>query len=83
MVEVRRTVTEVALTTDGFHLNVGDSVLIKVDKQYIVTKFTGLEKGYFATENSDGEKLKYRMGSIISCYKIKDFTLVGDEEEEK
>lgn len=82
MVEVKRTVTEVAMTSDGLTLNMDDCVLIKVDKQYIVTQYKGLEKGYFATENSDGEKVKYRIGSIISCFKIKLLTLVGDDDEE-
>ena len=82
MVEVKRTVTEVAYTTDGFVLCPNDKVLIKVDKQYIVTNYMGLEKGYFATVNCDGDKVKYRMSSIQSCYKISSIKLFGDEEEE-
>lgn len=81
MLEIKRTVKESVVTTDGKELKQGDDILIKVGKQDIVTKFDKIEKGYFSTVNNEGEVVKYRKNSIDYCYKVLSVKL--DREEDK
>lgn len=63
-------------TTDGQKIKEGDLIVIGVKGQDVVCRFAELDKGgYFVTVPVVGgpDPVKYRINSIIFCYKVSDF----------
>ena len=83
MVQIKKTYTEVALTSDGKALKKGDLIVLTVGGQDIVTRFDGIDHGYFKTVNDRKHTQKYRMGSIDLCYKVDMFVVDNEIKEEE
>lgn len=72
-------------TTDGLPVKEGDAILLKVKDETILCTFVGLSNGgYFVTNPYDGTgtEVKYRLGSIAACFKVKKFEFDNGKEEE-
>lgn len=73
-------------TTDGLQVNKGDTILLKVKDETIICTFVGLSGGgYFVTQPFDesGAEVKYRLGSISTCFKVKRFEFDNGQEQEE
>jgi len=81
MVEIKRTVTESVVASDGQELCSGDKVLLKVGTQFVLTTFVGFDKGYIVTKNLDDEIVKYRRASIEKCQRVLDISFCSGGAE--
>lgn len=80
-----RTLTTIR-TTDGLAVKKGDTILLKVKDETIVCTFVGLSGGgYFVTQPFDesGTEVKYRLGSIAACFKVKRFEFDNGQQAEE
>lgn len=73
-------------TTDGQKIEAGDTLVICIKGQDIVCRFVELDKGgYFVTAPlvAGTAPVKYRLNSIIKCFKVTQFVWNDQRNAEK
>ena len=84
-IQIETEVLTTVRTTDGLPVKQGDAILLKVKDETIICTFVGLSGGgYFVTQPFDesGAEVKYRLGSISACFKVKRFEFYNGGPEQ-